>query len=149
MEVKIEGLEEIGKRLQLLNQHLKRRAGTRVVKLALAPMAKAAIVSTPVKSGRLLRGWSLFVTYDEKGQALGYVRNRHYTALWVEKGHKVVRVSKRKQGWRTIRTKHVVGYVRGKNILKSAFDANADKAITIAAQQMSIEIDKAVGAFGK
>lgn len=154
--VKVRGLEEIGKRMQELSRNLKRSAANRAIKKALYPMYSAAVRATPVRSGRTVLSWRITVMYDDKGQPTGYVRvpnRKAFYALFLELGHKVVSIERkgvklRSGRWSGGRTKHVRGFVRGRYMLRNAYDRNSTTAINILAAEMSKEIDRETKRLG-
>lgn len=147
---KVKGIDEINARMDRLGRNLKQRSGRRIIKKALEPMFQSATARTPVWTGRLQRGWKIKTSFNEKGEAIGWLTNTFFTAYWLERGHKIVRIERRgtfnlrKRRWSGGRVKHVVGYAPGKNFLRSAFETTAEQCIDVAAAELKKSLDGAL-----
>jgi HK97 gp10 family phage protein len=145
--VRIEGLEEIRRRMNNMASDLKRRILIDAMKRAMKPAMQAAQANTP-KGRRDRRGG--------KGQRISQnvytgprmismyrikkmrsdnpfllevqLQNTAYYSGWVELGHRVVRGRKKK--------KKVVGHSPAQNFLKKTFDAEKNSIVVRLANEI-------------
>lgn len=140
VDFKVKGIDEINRAMEEMKQNLKRRSGRRIIKEALAPMLALAIARTPVRTGKMRESWNVKTGFDSEGQVQGYLRNKHFIALFVEHGHKLVTIQRNgtyKRGrWSGGRKKIVRGFVSGKRVLRTAFDSTKELAVDIAAREL-------------
>lgn len=147
--IQIRGIDEVLAKMDQLGRNLKRRSGRRVIRDAFWPMRGMAERTSPARSGAKMRNsWDVKTYFDEKGQPTGYLFNKMFYALYIERGHKIVRISRSgtlKRGRYTGgRTRSVRGFVNGKNVLRNAFEATGDQVIDRLAAEMKKSLDGAL-----
>jgi HK97 gp10 family phage protein len=153
--IRVEGIEEINQKMKMLGRNLKERAGRNIIRKALTPMMLVAKNSSPTRRGNTLKGkWSIMTSFNDKQQAIGWLRNQAFYALYVETGHKVVSVQRKgnfnygRRSYSGGRIKRVSGFVKGQNVLRNAFESQGDTAVQIAAAELGKALDKALAQVG-
>ncbi len=150
--IKIRGIEEVQQKMQQLGKNLKRRAGRGVVRKALTPMFLMAQSNSTsvvgVRTGALSKSWKIKTSFNDRDEAMGFVTNTDFKALFIEKGHKIVKITRsgrlRRGRYSGGRTKRVVGFAPAKPMLRPAFDATAEMAVDIAAKEMGNALGRAL-----
>ena len=144
--MRLEGLEEIRKRISGLENHLKKRLLVRAMKVGLLKLQAIAEAKTPT-GNRIrvvahrghpgyLKGSFRIMNMRSRNPSLieMQLQNTAYTALWVEYGHKIVKGKGSK--------KRIVGSAAASPFMRPAFDESAEMIIETIRQAIFFEIEK-------
>lgn len=192
MEIRIDGLQELERRLKRLPEKVQRVTLIKAVRAGAAPILAAARAKVPTNTGLLRRslqikftrrnvnsveaaigvfkvsagsyarrvksalrkrqkliGGKVYTSIDgvNEGAELKRTEGAYY-ALWVEKGHDIVKRGGGSNTTKSLKVKgggigSVTGHVAPRPFLRPAIDENAERVVAIVAQVLQEELDNA------